>query len=194
LPNSPLFFIFAAISEPLRINRRSLAIFPDYELATRQRLRSLLIVTFRKSNKASKKLKNFNKNSSYMCFYYKYKLHFDRYHLPHFRQGSTRHGIADMARQWRQSLNGKSWRSNFPSATHAPATNHESHIRIRTQNDGQQIGSGRNSSTERAGKAIPTSGPHLLTTSMPMPDSDMASPTLADTRNSKWRTPNRKWK
>ena len=38
LPNSPLFFIFAAISEPLRINRRSLAIFPDYELATRQRL------------------------------------------------------------------------------------------------------------------------------------------------------------
>jgi hypothetical protein len=65
-------------------------------------------------------------------------------------------------------------------------------IRIRTQNGGQQIGSGCNSSTERASTAIPTAGPHLLT--MPMPDSDMAPPTLADTRNSKWRTPNRKWK
>ena len=59
----------------------------------------------------------------------------------------------------------------FASATNAFATNHESDvavptrpdIRIRTQNGGQQIGSGRNSSTERVGEAIPTATQPVFT-------------------------------
>ena len=67
-------------------------------------------------------------------------------------------------------LERKELSKQFSSTTSAFATNHESDvavptrpdIRIRTQNGGQQIGSGRNSSTERAGEDIPTATQPVL--------------------------------